>query len=478
MSIIADMKEILEKNLNIKVKDPSKPQSISSMLAEEDGDIGQLTEEEFESVAEDLSVEIESILASSDGEDDKLITNIKTFVSKRIAYKRAVASIEQMIKENKKTLSNIDENPDFAALLDDIFNVGDAYLEDKAMEDIASNPLVKKLKKKPKLLDPSSGVDKVKEELEKVKTKFTLDKTENAYDFMDAILEDDYKMDEKKAYNNFNSMNVEGVSIVNPATLWNGVSIPSGYNAYHTSPARTSADTLIRQTVRSVRKIKKLNNEDKETGLKIGKKINMKQIHRKDGKYWTKKNSPDKEEADLSIYIALDFSGSTHGGLDRQIAAVGLGLTEAFEKLKIKHTIMAYSNSVSIIKRGIKATPEKMVLASPDCVGMGGNNEHAVFKTIETFVSQEKEEDVLVMIITDGDGSGEETGLKSLQESLTTNKRVEVHAVGLNYDGGSFTLGRAQDIYGVNNAHVINNKQEFGRTVGEIIRRSILRGEE
>ena len=208
MSIIADMKEILEKNLNIKVKDPSKPQSISSMLAEEDGDIGQLTEEEFESVAEDLSVEIESILASSDGEDDKLITNIKTFVSKRIAYKRAVASIEQMIKENKKTLSNIDENPDFAALLDDIFNVGDAYLEDKAMEDIASNPLVKKLKKKPKLLDPSSGVDKVKEELEKVKTKFTLDKTENAYDFMDEILEDDYKMDEKKAYNNFNSMNV------------------------------------------------------------------------------------------------------------------------------------------------------------------------------------------------------------------------------------------------------------------------------
>lgn len=136
---------------------------------------------------------------------------------------------------------------------------------------------------------------------------------------------------------------------------------------------------------------------------------------------------------------------------------------------------MAYTGQVSIIKRGIKRTRDKYKLAADGVCGTGSNNEFAVFKTVQALIPDDKEEDAVLIIITDGDGNGEKKGLEDIHASLPKDKTLEVHSVGLNYDGGSYSLERAIDIYGKDNAHTVGSRKEFSKTIAGIIKSVIFK---
>lgn len=70
-------------------------------------------------------------------------------------------------------------------------------------------------------------------------------------------------------------------------------------------------------------------------------------------------DSPQKEEADLSVYLALDHSGSTCGGLDIQIGTIGLAITDAMEKLHIPHHVLMYDGYIAPITGGNRRSTSK-----------------------------------------------------------------------------------------------------------------------
>lgn len=412
-------------------------------------------------------------------------------VEQSIRQKQAELDILQYLDNNKQDLSKLNQDTGFLLQLDKyissdatIFGENDHVRQTRLQKVIEMSKLKDKDLKKVKLLDPSrkddgTMVSEIRKDVAAVKVEFTVDKEENktgsGFDFVDKIVEDINEAEAKGEYNDYNSMQIDGVSIRKPKDMWGEIKVPATYTAYNNSPRVIEAEQFISDVIQEVRKIKAQNNEEKTTGLLSGKRINRRALHRTDGRLFMNVDIPEEEEAELSVYVALDFSGSTGGGLDKQIASVGIALIETFEALKIKHTIMGYTGPVTIIKRGVDPTHEKFLLASPDVRGTGGNNEFAVFKTCETLINSEDEKDVVIIVITDGDGCGEETGISQLRESAAVDKNIEIHSVGLSYDGGSYTLGRAQGIYGSDCAHVVKSRKELGTTVASIIERSVLK---
>lgn len=77
----------------------------------------------------------------------------------------------------------------------------------------------------------------------------------------------------------------------------------------------------------------------------------------------------------------------------------------------------------------------------------------------------------MLIIVTDGDGSGETTGLRNLKAKVPD---MNVIVIGLNYDGGSFNLSRAKNIYGEQNAIVVKSRKEFANSLARVIRKEVL----
>lgn len=288
--------------------------------------------------------------------------------------------------------------------------------------------------------------------------------------------ESEYKV--KDFYNNYDPiLSSEKIRFKKMEDMF-GQFYPKTFNEYSDMKSRKDATDFINKLVSEIRSIKAHNISDEETGLLSGEKISRKNIHRikTDMKVFEKVNVEEEEEAELSIYIGLDFSGSTSDGLDKQIQTVGIALTETLERLGIMHTIIPYNSCVTIATRGKERSKSKYSLAGAGVRGFGGNNEDQLLKTISILSNQDKEEDILVIIITDGDGSGELTGLEFIKQHAD-GKIIKVHSVGLAYDGGTYTLDRAQKIYGKNYAHRVTAKNEMHRTIGKIVKQSVLRKE-
>lgn len=200
--------------------------------------------------------------------------------------------------------------------------------------------------------------------------------------------------------------------------------------------------------------------EDQERHKIIGDDIDMQNYISGKAKWFKKTTVPSRDTAEINVIIALDASGST--GADRQynMSGVTLAVTKALQEKNIKHSMMIYDDSLSLVYVDQKGRTQLGNVLASDMCGMGGNDEEVVLQVSHEIAQKNRSYKNVVIIISDGGVADVRQGIAKMKAANKANP-MNVYCLGYS---SSFDTEYAKDVFGeefalgaVDNKNFANN---------------------
>lgn len=151
-------------------------------------------------------------------------------------------------------------------------------------------------------------------------------------------------------------------------------------------------------------------------------------------KFFNKITVPDKDLVDLNIILALDASGST--GVDRQypMSGVTFATKRALEELGVKHSLMVYDDSISLVDVDKKGLSSNAFPLMADYCGSGGNDEKSVLRVVEEIVKKNADYKNIVIIISDGGCDDVREYLERIRKQTKNDLSIYIFGYGVSFD--------------------------------------------
>ena len=200
-------------------------------------------------------------------------------------------------------------------------------------------------------------------------------------------------------------------------------------------------ETQIRQVVATIRKMQATNNAS-WNHYKMKGKLDSSTFYKKDNyKIFKKKNAP-APQADLVFEILVDNSGSMHGTKARLAGKALIIFCEALDRLHIPFSVDAFTEARSAITISLKDYDETYAKTKSNMTlfteqfdvnklnTWSGNIDELNLRYVADELSQRREKDKMLIVISDGATCGDWRTLKQVSNNIE-NSGITVLGIGI-----------------------------------------------
>lgn len=185
--------------------------------------------------------------------------------------------------------------------------------------------------------------------------------------------------------------------------------------------------------------LKEKDNEGKQSGLLMGRRIESRMLMNQEGKIFSKRNLPEKKQ-DLAVSLLIDESGSM-SGLDRTTyaRAAAIMVYDFCRAMHIPLSIIGHTEETDVelyVYTDFDSYDEKDRYRLMDISARSGNRDGAALRFVAERLMKQPESSRLLMLISDGQpagnggylGTAAEEDLKAIQKEYTRKGMMFVAA--------------------------------------------------